>query len=123
MDGSGYATTYNGTSSSGASDMDERARAWNRCPTSQLNVVQSGGYRRQRRLLYRELGVGVVDRLYQHDRQHLLPDHHLLLAAVDGSGYGLTFNGTSWTAASDIDGSHALESISCVQLQLLQSGR
>ena len=34
-------------------------------------------------------------------------------AAVDASGYVTTYNGTSWATASDVDGSHALESVSC----------
>jgi len=35
-------------------------------------------------------------------------------AAVDGSGYALSFNGTSWSAPADVDGANALTSVSCL---------
>ncbi len=34
-------------------------------------------------------------------------------AAVDGSGYALSYNGSTWSAPTDIDGTNALTSVSC----------
>ncbi len=121
MDASGYATTWNGTTWAAATDIDttHALEAVSCTSSSFCKAVDNDG-----NVL---TWTGTWSAATSIDSTRAIDAISCpttsFCAAVDASGYATTWNGTTWAAATDIDGSHALEVGVVHQFELLQGGR
>ncbi len=112
VDGSGYATSYNGTTWSAPADIDgTNALTSVSCPTTSYCVAVDD----QGNVLTSTASTWSVPTSVDpgHSLSSVSCPSASSCTAVDGSGYAFSYNGTSSSAPADIDGANALTSVSC----------
>jgi len=109
---SGYATTYNGTSWSTATDADStRTMDAVSCTSSTFCVaVDTSGYA----TTYNGTSWSTPTDIDSTRSVNAVScTSSTFCVAVDTSGYATTYNGTSWSTPTDIDSTRTLDAVSC----------